>query len=255
MISFPSSAAVYGIFGSLGGGKTLTAVDIALYFISNFNLVCTNIRLKNLSARQLSYYSYLEDISKVDWFSLPVGSPRGSGGCKRVAIILDELPELLDQYQTGKEYWVKTFLSWLRHTSKRGQFVFVITQDPSFIMKPVRLLCSYWIKCEDMGEFRFPFFKIRLPFFSDFISRRVYNRDGSPVSGVALDTSRKSVIGRFYSTSQGLSLVSSSSLPDEFTDPYQLSMIREKMYQKYIAFTSFLFLAMLFFLCFFVYLL
>ena len=101
-MTFPSTAAVYGIFGSLGGGKTLTAVDISLYFIKNFNFVVTNIRINGLNDRQKKYYQYLDDISTVDWFSLPVGSPRGSSGNKRVAVVLDELPELLDQYQSGK---------------------------------------------------------------------------------------------------------------------------------------------------------
>lgn len=255
MISLPSTAACYGIFGSLGGGKTLTAVEICLHFINNFNLVVTNIRLKGLSERQQAYYKYLDDISRVEWFKLPVGSPRGSGGLKRVAVVLDELPELLDQYQTGKEIWIKTFLSWLRHTSKRGQFVFVITQDPSFIMKPVRLLCAYWIKCEDMAEFRFPFFKVRIPFLSDYISRRVYNRDGSQVSGVSVDIARKSVIGKFYNTSQGLSLYSSSSSPDEFKDPFSKFMFWENRYQKLIGFVSFLFLSQFLFLFLFFFLL
>ena len=151
-MNFPNTAAVYGIFGSLGGGKTLTAVDISLQFIKNFNFVVTNIKLKNLNPRQEKYYLYIDDISKVEWFKLPIGSLRGSGGRKRVAVVLDELPELLDQYQSGKEYWVKVFLSWLRMTSKNGQFVFVITQHPSFILKPVRLLCAYWIKCEALNR-------------------------------------------------------------------------------------------------------
>ena len=97
-----------GIFGSLGGGKTLSAVDVALHFINNFNFVVTNIALKNLSSRQLSYYRFYPDISKIDWFALPIGSPRGTPGNKRVAVILDELPELLSQYTSGKEYWVMT---------------------------------------------------------------------------------------------------------------------------------------------------
>lgn len=252
-MTFPRTAAVYGIFGSLGGGKTLTAVDISLYFIKNFNFVVTNIRINGLNDRQSQYYQFLDDISTVDWFSLPVGSPRGSSGNKRVAVVLDELPELLDQYQSGKEYWIKTFLSWLRHTSKRGQFVFVITQDPSFIMKPVRLLCAYWIKCEDMGEFRFPFFKVRIPFLRDFISRRVYNRDGSQVQGVSLDLARKSVIGKYYNTSQGLSLYSASKNPNEYKDPYSLYIERENMYQKYLsASTLFFFLYVAFIVLFFI---
>ena len=243
MISLPSSAAIYGIFGSLGGGKTLTAVDISVNaFINRFNLVVSNIRLKGLSKRQQAYYRYIDDISKVEWFKLPCGSPRGSGGRKRVAVVLDELPELLDQYTSGKEYWVKTFLSWLRDTSKNGQFVFVITQDPSFIMKPVRLLCAYWIKCEDMGEFRLPFLKFRLRFASDFISRRVYDRDGKPITGIVLDTSRKSVIGKYYDTAQGLSLYNSfSDGRSSFEDPFSFYMFNENRYQKFCIFSVLLF--------------
>lgn len=209
-----------GIFGSLGGGKTLSAVDVALHFINHFNLVVTNISLKNLSQRQLSYYRFYPDISKIDWFSLPIGSPRGTPGNKRVAVILDELPELLSQYTSGKEYWVTVFLSWLRMTSKNGQYVFVITQDPSFILKPVRLLCAYWLKCEDMAEFRIPVFRLKIPFFRDFVSRRLYNRDGKQVQA-SLNYARKSVVGRYYTTSQGLSLYSGSNMPNEFKDTYQ----------------------------------
>lgn len=253
MINLPNTAAVFGIYGSLGGGKTLTAVDVALQFIGNFNYVVTNISLKNLNQRQEKYYLYLDDISKVEWFKLPIGSLRGSGGKKRVAVILDELPELLDQYTSGKEIWVKTFLSWLRMTSKNGQFVFIITQDSSFILKPVRLLCSYWIKCEDMAEFRFPLFKFRLPFLRDFISRRVYNREGKPVQGITLSVARKSVIGKYYNTSQGLSLYSASSMPNEFEDPFSKYIASESRYQRLIAAsTIFIFLLFLFLVCLFI---
>lgn len=253
MIDLPKTAAIYGIYGTLGGGKTLTAVEIALSFINSFNLVVTNIKLKNLSPRQQSYYQFIEDISKVEWFKIPVGSRRGSGGSKRVAVILDELPELLDQYRSGKDYWIQVCLSWLRDTSKNGQFVFVITQDPSFILKPVRLLCAYWIKCEDMAEFRFPFVKFRIPFFRDFVSRRVYDRQKNPVSGFRIDIARKSQIGRYYSTSQGLSLYSGSVSREEFSDPFSKYMFFEKQYQKYIALSSFLIVCDLLFLIFFFY--
>lgn len=237
-MTLPDTACIYGIYGSLGGGKTLTAVDIALGFIKKFNFVVTNIRLKNLNDRQLKYYQFVDDISKVDWFKIPVGSPRGSGGSKRVAVILDELPELLDQYQSGKQYWIAVLLSWLRMSSKNGQFVFVITQDPSFILKPVRLLCSYWIKCEDMGLFRLPLFKFRIPFLGDFISRRIYDRDKKPVQGFSLDVARKSVIGKYYNTAQGLSLHSGSNISNEYIDPFSRFFMRESLYQKYLSATT-----------------
>lgn len=220
MIYLPHTPSVIGIYGNLGGGKTLSAVDIALHFINSFNLVVSNIQLKNLSDRQKSYYQYYPDISKIDWFALPVGSLRGSGGNKRVAIILDELPELLNQYTSGKDYWVQVFLSWLRMTSKNGQFVFVITQDPSFIMKPVRILCAYWLRCEDMAEFRIPVLRLKLPFVKDFVARRLFNRDGKQVQA-SLNYARKSVIGKFYDTSQGLSLHTSSTIPDGFKNQYE----------------------------------
>ena len=250
MIYLPNNPSVIGIFGSLGGGKTLSAVDVALHFINHFNLVITNISLKNLSQRQLSYYRFYPDISKIDWFSLPTGSPRGTPGNKRVAVILDELPELLSQYTSGKEYWVTVFLSWLRMTSKNGQYVFVITQDPSFIMKPVRLLCAYWLKCEDMAEFRIPVLRLKIPFFRDFVSRRLYNRDGKQVQA-SLNYARKSVIGRFYTTSQGLSLHSSSNIPDEFKDTYQLQLEIISKYNLYFRLQLIFIIAVFLFFCLF----
>lgn len=219
MIDLPPVAAVYGIYGSLGGGKSLTAVDIALHFIKSFNFVCSNIQLLNLSPIQSSYYQRLDDISKVNWFDLPLGSPRGSSGRKRVAIILDEMPELLDQYSSGKEFWIKQFLSWLRHTSKNGQYVFIITQDPSFILKPVRLLCAYWVRCDDMANLRIPIINLKIPFFRDYVIRRIYDRDGNCITK-GLNIARKSEIGRFYRTSQGLSLYSASTIPNEFKDRF-----------------------------------
>ena len=239
-----------GIFGSLGGGKTLSAVDIALHFINHFNFVVTNISLRNLSQRQLSYYRFYPDISKIDWFSLPIGSPRGTPGNKRVAVILDELPELLSQYTSGKEYWVTVFLSWLRMTSKNGQYVFVITQDPSFIMKPVRLLCAYWLKCEDMAEFRIPVLRLKIPFFRDFVSRRLHNRDGKLVQA-SLNYARKSVIGLYYTTSQGLSLHSGSNMPNEFKDTYRRQLEIISKYNFFFRFQLVFIIAIFLFFCLF----
>ena len=251
MIYLPHTPSVVGIYGNLGGGKTLSAVDIALHFINHFNLVVTNIKLKNLSERQQSYYSYYPDISKIDWFSLPVGSLRGSPGKKRVAVILDELPELLNQYTSGKDYWVTVFLSWLRMTSKNGQYVFVITQDPSFIMKPVRLLCAYWLRCEDMAEFRIPIIRLRIPFVGDFIARRLFNRDGKQVQA-SLNYARKSVVGRFYDTYQGLSLHSSSNIHNEFDNLYEKQLKNISSFNRLLAFMNFnLFIIISFIILFF----
>lgn len=229
----PPIASVVGIYGSLGGGKTLTAVDVSLSFIRSFSLVVTNIRLKGLTARQAAYYQFIDDISTVDWHSLPRGSDRGSGGRKRVAVVLDELPEILDQYTSGRDYWVQSFLSWLRMTSKRGQYVFIISQDPSFILKPVRLLCAYWVRCEDMAEFRLPFFRLKLPFFRDYISRRVYNRDGKCVN---TSVARKSVVGRHFDTAQGLSRFGAGG--DEYADVYRRALAVEQFWLRVVSASS-----------------
>lgn len=213
----PVTAGVYGIYGSLGGGKTLSAVDFAIQFFKNRNYVVSNVALKNLEPSWKGRYQYIESLQDVEWDKLPIGSPRGSGGKKRVCIILDELPELLDQYSNGKEIWIKTFLSWLRHTSKNGQFVFLITQDPSFIMKPVRLLCAYWIRCDDMAQLRLPVFRIKFPFMTNFVMRRLYDRDGNCLNHT-MDLVSKSDIGQYYNTSQGLSLYIDHGNQTEFDD-------------------------------------
>ena len=126
MLRLESTTNVWGITGNLGGGKSLTAVSMAVSALSDGFFVCSNIRL-NLSAIS-SHLGF--DVSKLvlffslddpdfDAFKLPCGSPRGSRGGKRVVIILDEVAEWFDQYSTHSNPVVRNFLSWLRHSSKR----------------------------------------------------------------------------------------------------------------------------------------
>lgn len=248
--SLPVTAGVYGIYGSLGGGKTLSAVDFAIQFLKNRNFVVSNVALKNLEKSWLSRYQYIDSLAEVDWPSLPIGSPRGSGGRKRVCIILDELPELLDQYANGKELWIKVFLSWLRHTSKNGQFVFLITQDPSFILKSVRLLCAYWIRCDDMAQLRLPIFKIRIPFMGNYVMRRLYDRDGNCLNHT-MDLVSKIDIGKYYNTSQGLSLFLDHTQQKEFdnkADLFDLNELRLRKLSRLYFFSILIFLFSLLFI-------
>ena len=69
--SLPVTAGVYGIYGSLGGGKTLSAVDFAIQFLKNRNYVVSNVALKNLEKSWLSRYQYIDSLAEVDWPSLP----------------------------------------------------------------------------------------------------------------------------------------------------------------------------------------
>lgn len=192
-------ASVYGIYGSLGGGKSLTAVDIMLDFLNLGHPVYSNIQLRNLPPRFAKNFHYFDPCS-TDIKSLEYGSPRGSSGTKRVCIILDECAEFLDQYSSNSSF-TKDFCSWLRHTSKNGQFVFLIVQHPDFLVKSVRLIVNHWIACTDLAQFKLPVMRIGLPFCGGFVWRRVFDRHFNLISR-GFDIASKRIIGQFYDTSQ-----------------------------------------------------
>lgn len=197
------TANVYGIYGNLGGGKTLTSVEIAInVFLRAGHKVVSNVELFNLSPSQSKLYTFVEDFSVCDWWALPCGAPRGSSGRERVAIIIDECAEFFDQW-SGNNPLVKNALSWLRHSSKRGQFVFCIVQKPEFVNKSLRLLINKWIVCDDLEQLRLPVLHCRLPFCSNFVNRRIFDRWGNLISPY-FNLGSKSEIGRFYNTAQSI---------------------------------------------------
>lgn len=198
------TANVYGIYGHLGGGKSLTAVEISLWALSLGWSVTSNIKLFRLSSDQESRYTYLEDFEGVDFWSLPCGAPRGTPSFFRSVIIIDECAEFFDQFSSSSPV-LKSFLSWLRHSSKRGQFVFLIVQKPEFIAKSLRLLINRWIICDDMYQFRLPVFKVRIPFTSDLVGRRIFDRAGNLLSR-GFNFANKKYFGRYYSTSQSIAV-------------------------------------------------
>ena len=194
------SANVYGIYGHLGGGKSLTAVELSLNFLRLGWSVTSNILIRSKSPK----YHFIEDFQDVDFWSLPCGAPRGSDDPYRSVIVVDECAEFFDQYSSNSPY-LKSFLSWLRHSSKRGQFVFLIVQKPEFISKSLRLLINKWIVCDDMEQFRLPYFKCRIPFTKGYVARRIFDRYGNLLSR-GFNFASKSDIGRFYDTSQSIAL-------------------------------------------------
>lgn len=196
------TANVYGIYGHLGGGKSLTAVEIMLYFLQKGHSVVSNIQLKHHPHPER--FTFVEDFAQVDWWKLPCGAPRGSPDPYRVAIVIDECAEFFDQY-SGASYQVKQFLSWLRHSSKRGQFVFAIVQKPEFIAKPLRLLINKWIMCDDMEQFRVPFLRIKLPFLAQYVRRLMFDRYGNCISR-GTNFADKVQIGYYYNTAQSIAL-------------------------------------------------
>ena len=193
-------ANVYGIYGHLGGGKSLTAVELSLNFLRLGWSVTSNILIRSKSPK----YRFIEDFQDVDFWSLPCGAPRGSDDPYRSVIVVDECAEFFDQYSSNSPY-LKSFLSWLRHSSKRGQFVFLIVQKPEFISKSLRLLINKWIVCDDMEQFRLPYFKCRIPFTKGFVARRIFDRYGNLLSR-GFNFASKTDIGRFYDTSQSIAL-------------------------------------------------
>lgn len=195
------TANVYGIYGNLGGGKTLTAVEIMIYALNKGYTVASNVALRNITGCK-GKYQYIDDFAGLDCWSLPVGAPRGSRSRFRSLIVIDEVAEFFDQYSSGSPF-VKDFLSWLRHSSKRGQFVFLIAQKPEFLAKPLRLLVNRWIVCNDLDQMRVPFLRIKIPFMGDFVMRRVFDRFGNCLSRGFL-VAEKQIIGRYYNTAQSI---------------------------------------------------
>lgn len=194
------TANVYGIYGHLGGGKSLTAVELSLYFLSIGWSVTSNILIKTKSP----HYHFLPDFEGQDFWQLPCGAPRGSADPFRSVIVIDECAEFFDQYSSTSPI-LKKFLSWLRHSSKRGQFVFLIVQKPEFISKSLRLLINKWIVCDDMEQFRLPYFKCRIPFTKQFVARRLFDRYGNLLSN-GFNFVSKSFIGQFFDTAQSIAL-------------------------------------------------
>lgn len=195
------TANVYGIYGNLGGGKTLSAVEIMICALNAGFPVTTNVQLRHIEGAK-GKYTFIDDFSVVDFWKLPTGAPRGSSSSFRSFIVIDECAEFFDQYSSTSPV-VKSFLSWLRHSSKRGQFVFLIVQKPEFLAKSLRLLVNKWIVCTDMEQMRLPIFRIKVPFMSDFVMRRIFDRVGNLISrGFMLCD--KGMIGRYYDTSQSI---------------------------------------------------
>ena len=197
------TANVYGIYGHLGGGKTLTAVEISLWALSQGWSVVSNVELFHVEHSK-GNYKYIPDIGEVDFWQLPCGAPRGSNDKFRSVIVLDECAEFFDQY-SGNAPQVKNFLSWLRHSSKRGQFVFLIVQQPEFINKSLRLLVNKWIVCQDMEQFYLPFLHLRIPFTRDLVWRRMFDKYGNLISR-GWNFADKRIIGRYYNTAQSIAL-------------------------------------------------
>lgn len=229
------TAQLWGITGNLGGGKSLTAVWFAVRAIQQGYFVCSNITLKESALKRfigdyaLNLYQHISfDDPNFDPFKLPCGSPRGRGGDKRVLVILDECAEWIDQYSSAKDPRISRFWSWLRHSSKRSQDVFIIVQRPDYLNKVVRILISRWVMVADLATYRLPVLRCRFPFMGGFVMRNVYDRSGTRIGGVSFI--RKAQWGLFYDTAECL-----NNLGAQYNTEYTRPPIKNRSWLFFVA--------------------
>lgn len=103
--------------------------------------------------------------------------------------------------------------------------MFLIIQRPEFLVKSARLLVNRWLLCDDMAQWRMPFFRVPVPFLGGFVRRLAFDRMGNQVSrGMCLGDKRS--IGRYYDTAQSIategrvmSVQDWQEPPRDITDP------------------------------------
>lgn len=210
MITLEKSALVWGVVGNLGGGKTLSSVALGVECMLKGYMVVSNVTF-DLDAVAADYgapwvhglYKKISlDDADFDPFALPCGDPRGSGGKRRVIVILDEVAEWIDQYSSAKDPRIKRLWSWLRHSSKRSQDIVIICQRQEYINKVVRTLIARWIWVDDMAVWKIPKLRCKLPFCGGLVMQRVYDRLGNMIGAVSW--LKKSRWGRYYNTAECL---------------------------------------------------
>lgn len=209
MIHLERTAQVWAITGNLGGGKSLSAVCMAVCALNSGYFVCSNITLdiaaiaSAFGKSAASRYMHIDlDSPTFDPFQLPCGSPRGSGGNKRVLVILDECAEWVDQYTSAKDPRISRLWSWIRHSSKRSQDVILVVQRVEYLNKVLRLLIARWVIVDDMAVWRMPVIRLRIPFTSNLVMQRVFDRSGRLLYSPTYIS--KSFWGNFYNTAECL---------------------------------------------------
>lgn len=221
MIQLESQSLLWGIVGNLGGGKTMSAVKIAVEAMESGFFVVSNvfIDVKRVCAAFGEHckklYRYV-DLDKDSPFDFPSGDPRGSGGDRRVIVVLDECAEFFDQYSSASGR-TKEFMSWLRHSSKRSQDVFFVVQRQEYLAKSVRSLVSRWVWVDDLAVWRIPVFHCRVPFMTGFVMQNVFDRQGQRIQSVSFISKR--FWGMFYNTAQVISNHNSKTYVYVRSDP------------------------------------
>jgi len=213
MLCLDVNPLIWGIVGGLGGGKTLSAVRFAVEGMIDGYFVVSNITL-NLDAICREYGEHLRglykhvNLSTDDPFLFPCGDPRGSGGKRRVLVILDECAEYFDQYSSTKKEVIR-FLSWLRHSSKRSQDVFFIIQSVTFLAKSNRVLVERWVTVTNMATYRLPGIRAKIPFTSHLCVRNIFDKNNERVDWPSVIVKKE--WGKFYNTAECISVTGSGN--------------------------------------------
>lgn len=231
MIPLEKTAQVWGICGNLGGGKTLTAVSMAVEAIQAGYYVVSNVTLnigelvkvipwsdklyQHIVVRNEQYDEEGNIIKCEDFnpFTIPSGSPRGTDGGKRVLVILDECAEWFDQYSNLKSRSISRVMSWLRHSSKRSQDVVFIVQRREYLNKSFRILVSRWISVDDLAVWRVPVLRMKIPFMGGFCMANIFDKSLSRIRPTVFVS--KSRYGRYYQTAECLSTFGGASVEYE----------------------------------------
>lgn len=165
---------VFAVTGKLGGGKSLTCVRLMIDHLLKGDFVTSNILLKEDFLRKnrinASRYTYIDDFSTVDPWTLRAGSLRGSGGKCRSMIVVDEAGEWLDSYSDARHKGqLSDIASWLRQSDKLGQDVYFIVQFENLLHNRLRSIVHFWIVCKDLSKIRIPLLPFSLPIINKFV--------------------------------------------------------------------------------------
>lgn len=207
---------VWGITGNLGGGKTLTSVYLGVNAMRRGYFVVSNVTFNIDKIAQdygdfvRSLYMHISlDDPECDPYKFPTGSPRGSGGGKRVLVILDECAEWFDQYSNLNDVRISRLNSWMRHSSKRSQDVLLVVQRKEYLNKSIRSLISKWVIVDDMSFWRMPVLRARVPFMKGFVMQRHFDRLKNLLAKPSFIS--KSRWGRYYNTAECLNIDGAST--------------------------------------------
>lgn len=178
---------VFGVCGKLGGGKSLTCVFLMLRALERGHFVTSNIKLLDSylenHAIDASNYTFIDDFSTIDPWTLRAGDFRGSGGKKRSMIVIDEAGEWLDSYSDARHKGqLSDVASWLRQSDKLGQDVYFIVQFENLLHNRLRSIVHRWIICQDFAKWRLPFVPFKIPLLSNFVCSSFYDSRSKDVS-------------------------------------------------------------------------